>query len=452
MAPTVLLVASFGIAVQAFALDGRPAKRTEAIVPTSTRPFPNHITIPPSALDLKKRQEIQTVLVGPDNTCGYISGRAGAVYSCQVQTAQCAFVTNSGSGFVACCNEVDCGLRAACLDYEQIYSSSACDYGCLQDTFTAKCTSTLYPYCGTISFSGGITDYYCDSLSGSVVQQADTTYIGQTDGRTFTPVAVTDSGPSTGPIPTSIEVSGGFTAASTTDDPTSTGTTDDPSSTDPGPVTGTTSDVTPPPGAAGGSTNIGPIVGGVVGGVVGIALIALLAFFLIRRNKNRNPQQHAPQQPGYPPMQQQQQPGLEPMGSPPGHASMYNAGYPPQQQQYPPQQGAYPAGYYHDQNKPAGFVNMAAVPDRNQSTSPASPPGSQVGGDMSSMQPASPTSTVHSNYPPSHHGAPPQQQQHHYPSGVPPTVHEAHSNVVGQPGYHDNHHGQFHELPDQPMR
>ncbi|RYP69437.1 hypothetical protein DL771_006089 [Monosporascus sp. 5C6A] len=444
MTPTVLLAASFGIAVQALALDGKPAKRTEGIVPTSTRPFPSHITVPPSALDLKKRQEVQTVLVGPDNTCGYINGRAGAVYSCNEQTALCAFVTNADFGAVACCNEVVCGLRVACLDYEEIHSSSLCDYGCLQDTYTVKCASTLYPYCGTIAFSGGITDYYCDSLSGSVVQQAETTYSGQTDGRTFTPIAVTDTDSSTGPMPTDPWGSGGLTGTGTTDDPTSTGITAELSSTDssptnPSPGTGTTSDVPPPSGAGGGSTNTGAIVGGVVGGVVGIALISLLAFFLIRRNKKRNAQQ-----PGYPPMQQQQ-PGPEPLGPPPGHASTYNPAHPP------PQQGAYPAGYYQGQNKPAGFVNMAAVPDRNQSTSPASSPGSHVRDNTSSMQPTSPTSTV-SNYPPSYHGAAPQQQQHHYPSGVPPTVHEAHSNVVGQPGYHDNHHGEFHELSDQPMR
>ncbi|RYP51756.1 hypothetical protein DL768_002979 [Monosporascus sp. mg162] len=450
MAPTVLLAGLFGIAVQALALDSRPAKRTEAIAPTSTRPFPSHITIPPSALDLKKRQDANTVLFAPDNTCGYISGRPGAVYSCQVQTEICAFASASGFGFVGCCNDSDCGMRATCLDYEQVYSSSLCNDGCLYDTFTAKCTSTLYPYCGTISFPGGIMDYYCDSLDSSVVRLAETTYSGQTDGRTFTPIVVTATDSATDLIPTSIPYGGDDPETETTDDSTPTGTTSDPSTTDSSPSTGTTSDVTPPPGPAGGSTNTGAIVGGVVGGVVGIALIALLAFFLIRRNKNRNPQQLSPQQPGYPPMQQQQQqqqPGFEPMGPPPGHTSMYNAGYPPSQQQYPPQHG-----YYQDQNKPPGLVNTAVVPDRNQSTSPASPPGPQVGDNMSSMHPASPTSTVHSNYPPSYHGAPPQQQQHHYPSGVPPTVHEAHSNVVGQPGYHDNHHGQFHELPDQPVR
>ena len=152
----------------------------------------------------------------------------------------------------------------------------------------------------------------------------------------------------------------------------------------------------------------------------------------------------------------QQAPG--PQGPHPGHQSVYNPAYaqppPQQQQQYgvPPNQPVspqYPPGYYQDQNKPPGFVAMAAVPDRNDSTSPVSQ--SQDTNNRVSMQPSSPTSTVHSNHPPSQYGPPqPQQgqqpQQQGYPSGVPPTVHEASSNVVGQNNWNDNHHGQYHEL------
>ncbi len=155
-----------------------------------------------------------------------------------------------------------------------------------------------------------------------------------------------------------------------------------------------------------------------------------------------------------------QQQALGPQGPAPGHQSVYNPAYPPtqqqqQQQQYGMQpnqqqvlpQGAYPPGYYQEQNKPGGFVTMAPtlVPDRNDSTSPVS----QTGDNRMSMQPSSPTSTVHSSHPPSQYGQQlpqQQQQQQGYPSGVPPTVHEAGSNVVGQTTYHDNHRGQFHEL------
>ncbi|RYP03799.1 hypothetical protein DL764_004911 [Monosporascus ibericus] len=337
-----------------------------------------------------------------------------APYSCVQESAQCAFYTTAGVRAVGCYYEASAaayGGGATCFDYQEIYSSSSCDNGCSQDAFTIKCTDTSAPYCGTISFFGGFIDYYCDDLDGSILQSAQTTYSGGPE-RTF--------GIITSPTLTSTS-------------PTS-------------PTTTATSTSTDPPSAPGGSSNTGVIVGGAVGGVGGIALISLLAFFLIRRNKNRNAQQ-PPQQPGYSPMQQQQQPG---------HPSTYNPGfqppqqqylpqqYPPQQypsQQYPPQQGAHPPSYYPDQNKPADVVNTGVVPDRNQSTSP----DSQVRDNRNTMPPTSPTSTVYSNHLPSQYGV----QQHHYTSGVPPTVHEAGSNVIGQPGYLDNHPSQLHELPGQ---
>lgn len=324
-----------------------------------------------------------------------------------------------------------------------------------------------YPYCGTVSFFDGVMDYYCDSLSGSDIQSVDTTYSGETDGRTFTPVVVTldsDTNTDTG-VDTDTDTNTGSRTATSDDEDADSATTDPtdastPTGTNESDVASSSSGAGAPSPSGGSSTNTGAIVGGVVGGVGGIALIALVAFLLIRRNKKKNLQQQQqqqqqlqqpPQQPGgYPPMQQQQP--LGPQGSAPGHQSVYNPGYPPQQQQQygmqPPQQGALPPGYYHqDPNKPGGFVAMApaaaGVPDRNDSTSPVS----QVGGgdNRASMQPSSPTSTVHSSYPPSQYGQPPQQQS--YPSGVPPTVHEAGSNVVGHNNWNDNHHGQFHELP-----
>ncbi|RYO78979.1 hypothetical protein DL766_000626 [Monosporascus sp. MC13-8B] len=332
MAPQVLLAASFGMAVQALAFDGRPSEPTDSPVPSPVNPLPSRITTPPSVLELAKRQEALTVLVAPDNTCGYLDGRAGAPYTCMDRTATCAFYPSSGLGAVGCCIDDICNWSLTCLDYVQVYSSSLCDNGCLYDTYTVKCTPTAAP-------------------------------------------------PSTG-------------------------------------------------------SNTGAIVGGVVGGVGGIALISLVSFFLIRRHNNKTPPQQPPQ------MMQQ----FGPQGSPPGHGSTYNPVHP--SPQYPPQ-GAYPpGGYYHDPSKPGGFVNMAPAgdPDRQSSASPTLH-GSQLGADnRASMQqhPTSPTSTVYSSSAQNQYGPP--QQQGGYASGVPPTVHEAGSNVIGQPGYNDNHHGQFHEL------
>lgn len=44
----------------------------------------------------------------------------------------------------------------------------------------------------------------------------------------------------------------------------------------------------PSSGGGGGSSHTGAIAGGVVGGVLGLALLALLGFFLARRNRNKN--------------------------------------------------------------------------------------------------------------------------------------------------------------------
>lgn len=73
---SLLTAAVFVTAVQALAFDGKPAKPTVASVPSPTFSLPE-ITLPPSVHELAKRQNGQTVLVGPDNTCGYFDGRPG---------------------------------------------------------------------------------------------------------------------------------------------------------------------------------------------------------------------------------------------------------------------------------------------------------------------------------------------------------------------------------------
>lgn len=96
----------------------------------------------PAYAELRKRQSstTTTVLVAPDNTCGYISGRAGAAYTCGT-AASCIFFTSvnrNTPGRVACCDASDCGARRTCYDSKQVSSSSLCDGGCLVDRFTLK--------------------------------------------------------------------------------------------------------------------------------------------------------------------------------------------------------------------------------------------------------------------------------------------------------------------------
>lgn len=71
--------AAFVTAARALALAGAPAQATDAVVPDATFHHPE-ITQGPSVRELLRRDAgDETVLIGPDNTCGYVSGRAGRI-------------------------------------------------------------------------------------------------------------------------------------------------------------------------------------------------------------------------------------------------------------------------------------------------------------------------------------------------------------------------------------
>ncbi|KAJ0165659.1 hypothetical protein CTA2_10472 [Colletotrichum tanaceti] len=380
----------------------------------------------PAYADLRRRQTstITTVLVAPDNTCGFISGRAGAAYTCG-STASCLFFTavDSTPGRVACCGSQECGARRTCYDSRQVSSSSLCDGGCLVDRFTLKCTNTARPYCNTISFSESIFDYWCNTAEISTPQAAVTTYEGQS-ARAWSPLALTDDPTSTSPGRTSIN------SVTTT--------------VEPGPVTSTSA---PDPDNDEKPVPIGAIVGGVVGGVAVIALVGLGIWFLLRKKKqNPQGQQQQQQQQQQPPMNQQRMsyaPGPGPHGSPPQNAAITHSqsfydpkfggqgGYP---QSFggtppPPQQGGYQQPYYGG--------NMA-VPDRADTTSPGAV--SQMTQNRLSMQPQSQPQPVSPSGTPGGFQQYGQPQQPLQPQQPPPaTIHEAPTNG-------DGHRGHMHEL------
>ncbi|KAI1340135.1 hypothetical protein F5Y15DRAFT_423524 [Xylariaceae sp. FL0016] len=459
---------SFATAVQALALDSKstPAKATGVVVPDATFHSPE-ITEAPNVRDLLKRDDGQTVLVAPDNTCGFFDGSIGAPYYCNAGYT-CALVTTAGYGFVACCDsdQEDCGVRVGCMDYFDVYSSSYCDSGCLHDTLTAKCTYTDYPYCGTVTMLDGITDYYCNSVDLSSVEEVLTTYDGEDDGRSFTPVVVT---------------------LSTSDSTATTGTADDGNLGPAVTVTASSSSSTGPPGpthpsTSKSSTPVGAIAGGAVGGVALLALIAAGIFFLVRHNKKNKNANGAPVAHDQPTMHQTQTPNSPPVSPPMSYAPPYANNAPPYGPQhapqpgYPPQPGAgaAPSGYFGDQ-KPGGFVGVSPVtaaassaPDRHDSTSPLSQFSSphqhqRQGSNTGGYFPASPATTINSGGggpwgAPGHdsmtaltggigHGIGPGQPTPPPPqSSVPPTVHEAGGNVVGERDLNADHRGQFHEL------
>ncbi|KAI1167172.1 hypothetical protein F5B18DRAFT_476483 [Nemania serpens] len=405
----LLTTAAFATAARALALAGAPAQATDAVLPDATFYRPE-ITQGPSVKELLRRAAgDETVLLGPDNTCGYVSGRAGAPITCN-GAYTCALIFGEDYGRAGCYSDPNLGIRATCYDYRQVYTQSACDDGCLQDTYTLKCTETTASYCNTITFFSGIIDYFCASLSISTPQQLYTTYLGQTDAKTWQHTGGGNGNNSGNGNGNGNNGNGNGNGSGSDSDNGSNGSSN----------------------TAKSSTPVGPIVGGVVGGVGGLALIGLGIFFLLRHNKQKkaaNPEQPmkqtaavdgtAPPPPGAP-------------GYPPQGHNNGPYGQPPYQGQTPPPQAYYPS----PEQKTTGFVTMApaGVPDRNDSTSPVS----QFTDPRHSTQPHSPTSTLNSNWGPQ----PPQPLS----PNVPPTVYEAGGNVVGERDYNSNHHGQFHEM------
>ncbi|KAI0513158.1 hypothetical protein F5B22DRAFT_275767 [Xylaria bambusicola] len=440
-----LAAATFVTAARALAFDGKPARATEAVVPDATFHLPE-ITEAPAIRELFKRQSggDQTVLIGPDNTCGYVSGRAGAPITCN-NDYTCAFIIQDNFGRAGCCDGDNCGLRATCLDYSQVYYSSACDNGCLQDTFTLKCTQSAAPFCNTITFFSGIEDFLCDSLNISTPQQLYTTYNGETDGRSFQEFTLTASDSASGDSDFSdfntASEDGSFVISFTSSEsPVNSGGFGGNGGSGNGGSGNNNNNNnngnsgTDQPVEKKESTPIGPIVGGVVGGVGGLALIGLGIFFLVRHN-NKKKKDALNAGPG---MQQTPQTGgmAQPPPGPPGYPQQPYGGAPYDQQPYQ-QQPTPPQGYYPpSEQKPAGFVGVSptGVPDRHDTTSPVS----QFSDARLSVQPQSPTSTLNSNWgpQPGNPGTP----------NVPPTVHEAGGNVVGERDYNSNHRGQFHEM------
>ncbi|KAI2625485.1 hypothetical protein GGS21DRAFT_304409 [Xylaria nigripes] len=395
-------------AVQALAFDGKPALVTAAVIPDATFHLPA-ITPAPDVREMFKRQaNDQTVLIAPDNTCGYVSGRPGAPFTCNGGNT-CAFVFQSAFGAVGCCDSggTNCGVRATCLDFKQVYMSSACDNGCLQDTFTAKCTNSALPYCGTVTFFSGVRDFYCDSLSISTPQQLYTTYSGQT-GRSFQQVLVS-----------STLSENGSPILSNTESASPSGSNNSGGNNNHGSDNNDSSH-------SSSSAPVGAIVGGVVGGVGAFTLIGLATFFIIRHNnkkdkKNKDPNANQSMQ------QAAAAGGMGPAPAAPGYPQQT---YGQQPYQHPSTQ---PQGYSAGEQKPTGFVSMSptGVPDRYDSTSPVS----QMSDPRQSVQPHSPTASLNGNW-----GAQPGAPN------VPPTVHEAGGNVIGERDYHSNHRGQFHEM------
>ncbi|KAK3397279.1 hypothetical protein B0T20DRAFT_394412 [Sordaria brevicollis] len=481
-------VALFGASVHALAYPG-PQATDRVIIPSNAKsPSPTlPPSLPPGFHNGLLRRQISgsesgsygdTILIAPDNTCGYVSGLAGAAFTCVDPANSCVFIPSSGSipGAAGCCNTKACGFRVTCMDYSEVLVQSKCDDGCMADTYTAKCTGTDNPYCGTIAFPGGITDYFCGTLSGSRVQSAKTTWDGETDGRTFLTYSNTGAS-STLAVPT-IESSSSSNRASSTVSSSSSGTvglggssTDSADDTD-----------QPEPKKEKGGSNLGAIIGGAVGGLAVIGLVILGIVWMMRRKRNNNDNtNNTPDTPamstaaaaggpggGHPGLANSPPPpapspgttvgggggNLDPALNAASHNSYYYAGSPdptkvPVMTQHYPAPASPPPADYNNNNNGQYNNNSHNGSSPTSGYIPPSSPASTLmsGGGYQHSSVSNPSAHPHHMSGQSFTGYPQGQQPNLYgpPGGQP--VYEAASNAVGGPQeLNANHRGQMHEL------
>lgn len=283
------------------------------------------------------------------------------------------------------------------------------------------------PYCNTIAFPGGVTDYWCNSINYSTAQLAQTTWRGQTDARIYTRIVqsltssvVFSSTPRSvtnlAPTATNAENSGGASETGGVGNGSGSG-------------SGSGNDSGNDRGR---KTPVGAIVGGIVGGVAAVGLgLGLLALFLfLRRKKSKAAGQTETETP--PSNQSPMQPGASPgMPMTQAYHDPKSSASPPPPQEYPPQQQ-----YQHTTPSPQGGYYP------QQSLGPSSPTASHMTDPRMSHITTSPTPTPANAYatPPPDQLPQPGQRPHTQAPPPPGSVYEA----PAQTG--DNHRGQMHEL------
>ncbi|KAG5997778.1 hypothetical protein E4U52_003012 [Claviceps spartinae] len=300
---------------------------------TDTAPLPGlgasppQTTPPPELDDIQKglfKRASLSVLLAPDNTCGWISGSSAAPYLCNSGDTCCLVLPPStGQGFISCSQKS--GVIGSferrdvkCFDYSNYHASTDC--GECHNGNVLKCVSSSLPYCNTYYFLGrAVLDFRCESthespdidvFGTSRINWVETTWVGQTSSRTYEsavimmdPVPHYDSTTVSELSPKNVIAaspttsrSGGGDSSERHSGKTSIGTT----------VASltTTSIVTrgAPYGSSGleyyrpphtdmgndnGGTPIGAVVGGVVGGVTSLVAVVLITFFYLRRRKRR---------------------------------------------------------------------------------------------------------------------------------------------------------------------
>ncbi|KAG6311759.1 hypothetical protein E4U44_003887 [Claviceps purpurea] len=279
---------------------------------TDTAPLPGlgasppKITPPPGLDDIQKdvfKRDYDrvappvTVLLAPDNTCGWISGRSAAPYLCNSGDTCCLVLPPlTGPGFISCSNrgrrDVLYPQYVKCFDYSNYHASTDC--GECHNENVVKCR--------------GILDFRCEStrepldndiFGTSRVNWVETTWAGQTSSRTYASEVVMIQPTQNLDSTVSELASKSIISASTKTSRSSGGDSSerDISETSIDPTVATSrapsgsSGLDRPPDIDMGRNNrgtpIGAIVGGVVGGVASLVAVVLITFFYLRRRKRR---------------------------------------------------------------------------------------------------------------------------------------------------------------------
>lgn len=430
---------------------------------------PAPTSVPNSPGELVKRHLLEgrdfdsTILVGADQTCGYLNGNAGKPDTTRLlnqvpnKLGQVRHIHAEGSHHRVISSlqlVLSYGVLQSVVEWKAVLSNSPVSirssmlpesvtmsvlsthipssgmstlHSPIQHRLTDSSTGSEAPYCNTAVWpKEKIRDVYCAVRSVSTTQTILTTYSGQTIGGRFTQTVLPDLLDTTSStrikptrsFPTSSSSSSSFLTRSS-----------GPQSTTSGAPYPTPIPIPDPPK----STPIGPIVGGVIGGVAVLAAVAFGIWFMKR--KKRNDKAAAVDNYGHqpPPVYHPQQPeidGTGVMGKPTMTETQhpYSGAFVPagasksndyQNQNQPPQQ--YQA-HYNDAGavSPSGTAAGTFNPRRDSTLSPVSP-NSHNGSIGGSPQMTTRESYISSDYP---SPAP--------PAVGAPAVHEMPGSAIGR--------------------
>ncbi|PNP51113.1 hypothetical protein FNYG_15918 [Fusarium nygamai] len=234
--------------------------------------------------------DVVTVTIAPDETCGWLSGRPGVPITCE-NHQPCMWMSSIAliCGPLEDYSKWEYHLR--CYEREEALNPDVCDDVCVSGN-NLRCTETSAAYCRAYAYPDGIQDYRCVPTRETRASSVSFTYKDQKNAGLVT-ATYTNSNSQT--------VSTEFVSSTTSSS----------SSTAPPPSSATTH---PPPSPPSNSNNIGAIVGGAIGGFVALSVVILAIFWFVRRSKKDGTP--PAQRPGSPslatPMEQTQLNGTSP--------------------------------------------------------------------------------------------------------------------------------------------